>query len=86
MAESCKYFLFWLYLLVNKNKVYSTPMIACCDVRVQTHFNLLEKAHLVQNWKSQDINGDNLPHNNIEKPLEVIAKICRLLLKPIQID
>ena len=43
--NSCKDLLFCLFL-INRNKVYSVPMIACCNIRMQSHFKGLEKQYL----------------------------------------
>ena len=71
--DSCRDLIFWLFL-VTKNKVYSTPMIACCDVRVQSHFKTLEKANLTRSLPIQDSNHiSSQSQQDIQKPLEVIA-------------
>lgn len=79
---SCQELLFWLYL-ANKHKVYSIPIIACCDVRTLTHFKALERAHL-----SQDIRPNQVPNQDqnqvpflqdIKKPLKVIANSSSMI-------
>ena len=39
--------LHWLFLAA-KNKIYSIPMMACCDVQMQIHFRNIEKVYLTQ--------------------------------------
>ena len=48
-------------------------MIACCDVRVQSHFKTLEKANLTRNLPTQDSSNNSRSHQDMQKPLEVIA-------------
>ena len=44
--ESCKDLLFWLFL-VTRNKVYSIPMIACCDIY---RFRLISRSWRKPTW------------------------------------
>ena len=59
-SESCGDLLHLLFLVV-KNKIYSTPIIVCFDVQVQTHFKNLEKLHLNQNQPNTTNNNTHTP-------------------------
>ena len=73
-SDSCGDLLHWLFLAV-KNKIYSVPMIACCDVQMQMHFNNIERIHLHQDQYMLPINNRLPPmeHQELQRPLEIIA-------------
>ena len=70
--NSCKDLLFCLFL-INRNKVYSVPMIACCNIRMQSHFKGLEKQYLANEhsviWEPIQVSTQQ----DIQTPLEVIT-------------
>ena len=73
-SDSCGDLLHWLFL-VTKNKIYSIPTMACCDVQMQVHYRNMEKTHLTQDQPVTPIvtQASSSDQGLIQRPLEIIA-------------